>query len=289
MSPNSINNDLDQNNGSYDNWNLIWEKYNKNIEFYSQFIRDRNFKSIYQFWQKAYAKDLISIISGRNYETFLELGAGKGTTSMYLMDAGYKNITLVDLSIEGQKLAMKLFEHYGLNKPNYIIADVEHTLLESSKYDCIYNIGLLEHFEDPTATLAEAYRLLRDNGLIFMPIVPKLPYKKSLLSRLFFNQISIIKFVVKKLIRKESSISYTMVRTKYGRKFYQEICKNLGYKNIRCVPYNPYWKVNDNEDFERLVTIPLYDFYYRLFKIKKTISLQTSSLTEMCYLLVAEK
>lgn len=145
---------------------------------------------------EAYASDLISLIKERNYTSFLELGAGKGTTSMYLIDAGYQDITLVDLSKEGEKLVTLVFNNYGFGKPNYIIADAENTPLKSKHYDCIYNIGLLEHFENPKPTLVESFRLLKSKGLIFMPIVPYQPYYKSLLCRLFFNPMSAVKYFV---------------------------------------------------------------------------------------------
>jgi len=83
------------------------------------------------------------------------MGAGKGTTSMYLADAGYEDITMVDLSDAGFKLATENCRREGVTPPKMMIADCEKTGLKEETYDCIYNIGLLEHFEDPAPTLRE--------------------------------------------------------------------------------------------------------------------------------------
>ena len=73
-----------------------------------------------------------------------------------------------------------------------------------SLFDCIYNIGLLEHFENPAPTMEEAFRLLKPGGLIFMPIVPAMPYRKSIFARLLFNPVSLVKKIVKVAIRYEN-------------------------------------------------------------------------------------
>lgn len=80
-----------------------------------------------------------------------------------------------------------------------------------------------------------------------------------------------------------------MVRTTYGRKYYEKICIDIGFKNVNCLPYNPYWKVNSDPKFERKFTLFFYDLHYRLFKKGSKVSMKTWSLSELCYLLVAEK
>ena len=50
-------------------------------------------------------------------------------------------------------------------------ADARDTRLPAESYDCIYSVGLLEHFEDPKPLLEEAVRLLRPGGLHFAVIV----------------------------------------------------------------------------------------------------------------------
>ena len=88
------------------------------------------------------------------------------------------NVTLVDLSATALDLATENFRCAGLRAPATHQADAADTGLPTAAYDCVYNIGLLEHFEDPTPVLAESLRLLAPGGLLFMVIIPEgLPWK----------------------------------------------------------------------------------------------------------------
>jgi ubiquinone/menaquinone biosynthesis C-methylase UbiE len=276
--------------GSYQGWNNLWEVEVSNRIINPHFTRTE-VKTIYQFWQKAYANDLLSLIQRKNYSRFCELGSGRATTSLYLANCGYSDITLVDLAEQGFIIAKNSFEYYKFESPKFLLANVEDTGIDSEAFDCIYNIGLLEHFIDPKLTLKEAHRLLKKDGMIFMPIVPTLPFRKSILCRIFFNPLSILKKGIKSMLGFESKFNSAndILRTDYSKEHYVNICKELGYKNVECISYNPYWKVNDDGFIENNITLPLYKFYYNLFKRKKIISLDTSGPFEFCYLLIAYK
>lgn len=274
--------------GSYQGWDEVWKGENEMDQLNPNFTREQP-KTIYQFWQKAYALDLLHLIKDKNYQSFCELGSGRGTTSMYLSDAGYRDITMVDLAQHGFNVAKYSFEKRGLKEPRFVLADVEKTGLNSDSFDCIYNIGLLEHFEDPSKTLQEAYRLLKKDGMIFMPIVPKLPFQKSIISRIFFNPVSLMKQLVKFIIGSKNKDNSSIFRNELDKSYYAETCAKIGYQNITCISYNPYWKVNDDGFVERRITLPFYLGHYRLFKKNRRISLQCSNFTEACYLLVAYK
>lgn len=267
--------------GSYQGWDEVWKGEKETEQLNPNFTRERP-NSIYQFWQKAYACDLLYLIQNKSYKTFCELGSGRGTTSMYLSDAGYPNITMVDLSENGFKVAKYSFEKLGLQKPQFVLTDVETTGLTSDSFDCIYNIGLLEHFEDPSKTLLEAYRLLKKEGMIFMPIVPKLPFWKSIGPRLLFNPVSLMKQLVKFIIGFKNKDNSKIFRNTLDKSYYTETCAKIGYQNISCVSYNPYWKVNDDGFVESQITLPYYLKYYDLFKKNKGISFECSNLTEAC-------
>lgn len=274
--------------GSFEAWNSIWQSQS------SSGIINKNFtltapQSIYQFWQKVYALDLIDLIKDRNYKKFCELGAGRGTTTMYLAQEGYSDLTMVDLAKEGFEIAANSFSHYGLKQPQMILADVEKSGLPYDSYDCIYNIGLLEHFIDPSKTLQEAYNLLSKKGIIFMPIVPELPLSKSLMHRILFNPISLLKIAIKSLLKINKNDTSNMTRTDYDKNFYKEICEKIGYKNVQCISYNPYWKVNNDGWFENNITFPIYLWYYNTYKKGKKLSFSTNPSFELCYLLIAEK
>jgi ubiquinone/menaquinone biosynthesis C-methylase UbiE len=274
--------------GSYEGWDEVWKGEKSKDQLNPHFTKAKP-KTIYQFWQKAYAHDLLNLINGKGYKTFCELGSGRGTTSMYLSDAGYNDITMVDLAENGFKVAQKSFAYYNLKSPHYLLADVENTGLPSESFDCIYNIGLLEHFEIPDKTLAEAYRLLKPGGMIFMPIVPKLPYWKSAIARILFNPISLLKQIIKQIIGYQTKDNSNIFRNELDKNYYVKASQKIGYNNVRCISYNPYWKINNDGFIEDQLTLPTYLKHYHLVNKNKNISLHTGNLTEACYLLIAYK
>ncbi len=273
--------------GSYEGWNEIWtNQSSKNL--LNPMYTESSPSDIYQFWQRGYALDLIKLAKEKSFESFCELGSGRGTTTMYLVSEGYEDLTMVDLAEQGFHVANYSFEHYKLNKPTMILENVENTSLEDNRFDCIYNIGLLEHFDDPAPTLKESHRILKEGGMIFMPIVPTQPIYKSIFQMLLFNPLTLAKMLAKKILGKKVRAK-SINRTEYDIKFYRDICEKIGYKNIQCTPYNPYYKTNADAWFMDNITLPIYKWHYKTFKKGKTNSLKTSSLFDVCILLTASK
>lgn len=273
--------------GSYEGWDEVWSKQSeKNL--LNPMYTENSPATIYQFWQRGYALDLLQMAKENSLSAFCELGSGRGTTTMYLAKEGYTDLTMVDLAEQGFNVAKHSFKHYNLPEPTMILDNVEHTKIEKERFDCIYNIGLLEHFDDPAPTLKEAYRLLKKGGMIYMPIVPTQPLYKSFFHRMIFNPWALAKTIVKILIGKKAK-GKNINRTDYGVEVYREICEKIGYENIISIPYNPYPKVNADGWFESKVTLPLYKWHYKTFKKGKPMSLKTSGLFDVCLLLVATK
>lgn len=276
-----------KNKGSYQGWNDV-RKSEKNNSLNPHFTKDKA-KNIYQFWQKANARDLLNLIKEKDYRKFCELGSGRATTSLYLSNAGYTDITLVDLAEEGLQLAMNTFKKYDFPQPNIKLENVEQTSLPSSSFDCVYNIGLLEHFEEPEHTLRESFRLLRNGGMIFMPIVPKISFSKSIIYRLVFNPLSIAKHLLKKILKINKEEYSNILRTSCDEKFYIDKCQQIGFNKTLCIPYNAYQKVNNDGSFMDKIVFSIYNKHYNFFNKKKKISFRTSPILNCCYLLVAYK
>lgn len=276
--------------GNPQEWDTVWKSDKENISDEVQLFTRGKIKNIRQLWQRCYFNDLFSLVKDRNYNSFLELGSGRGTTSLYLMNSGYTNITMVDLAPEAFKLAKKLFENANLPVPNLILSDVRETQLPDESYDCIYNIGLLEHFRDPEPVLKEAYRLLKPGGLIFMVIIPEYPISRSIPLRLFLNPISVIKFIVKRIIKRKSVVEANMVRTYYSGNYYKNILNKLGEKNAVCIPYNSYHKIFVQEKYLNLIALPFFKIQYaaKSFFCKPPI-LKTNSKLAFCDLLICYK
>lgn len=282
---NSVRKDLPL-EGSVSTWSALWSIISSNqTSKECLFTRSRT-RTIYEFWQRAYAKDLLNLIEKRTYNEFLELGAGRGTTSMYLNEAGYKQITLVDLSEEAKNLAYKNFKKFQLSYKDFVLADVRMTPFPDESFDCIYNIGLLEHFEKPEDVLREAFRLLRKKGLIFMPVFPDIWSLNSFLLRLIFNPLSYIK----KLILTEDPSNEFMIRTRLTRSTYEEICKKSGFRTVDCLYYNPFPKIVRDGWYENFIVLNFYKLIYQLRNLRsQKLHFQTNSFFGSAYVLIAIK
>ncbi len=284
--------DLKKASGSSDQWDDVWKEYSAEGNAMKKLFTREEPATIYQFWQRAYFEDFIEIIGEKTEgKRFLELGSGRGTTSLYLANHGVKDITLLDLSETALEQATRNFEFEALPVPKKVIANAEDTKLPSNSFDFIYNIGVLEHFEDPQPILSETFRLLKPSGTIFMPIVPQMPFYKSLTCRMFFNPISIAKHMAKKVLRRETKSTSGMVRTENGGKEYAHISSEVGFEKVQCIPYNPYWKVNEDKGFIfNTVALPVYKSHLKVKRFfRVTPNLKSFDFTSCCYLLTAIK
>lgn len=91
----------------------------------------------------------------------LEAGCGAGFTSLFLGIEGF-DVDLLDISermLEKAKDAFDGRRDYPALKPNFFCANLMETSLQTlstQAYDCVFNIGLLEHYEE-----SEIINLLR--------------------------------------------------------------------------------------------------------------------------------
>ncbi|URK17345.1 class I SAM-dependent methyltransferase [Thalassospira sp. GO-4] len=101
----------------------------------------------------------------------LEVGCGRGSLSMYFADAGC-NCTLIDSSEQAISTARRLFARNGLNARIEVGNALELNDPDDS-YDVVFSIGLLEHFDNIAAPLAEQVRVLKPGGTLFVYVVPE--------------------------------------------------------------------------------------------------------------------
>lgn len=105
----------------------------------------------------------------------LEVGAGRGTMSMYFADAGF-DCTLVDTSPRALECARHNFESHGL--PVWCEhGDAMGLPYNDESFDVVHSYGLMEHFDQQSLGKAinEQIRVLKSGGLWIAYVVPGEP------------------------------------------------------------------------------------------------------------------
>jgi ubiquinone/menaquinone biosynthesis C-methylase UbiE len=254
-------------------------------------------RTIHEFWQRCYFDDLwASMGAGAEKARYLELGAGRGTTSMYLASRGC-DVTMLDLSTAGFKIAEKNFRREGLALPRFVHADARDTRLPAASYDCVFSIGLLEHFETPNPVLLESVRLLRPGGLHFAVIIPERQQNIKLLTLALLRPWTLWRGLMPPAVkrrlrdlRRPPAPTSPVLRTAYSRADYLKMLEGLEVENACCVPYNPYHPVYKSALLESGVAIRLYNLHRKLKKLHSGYPLlSTASGLASCDLLTFRK
>lgn len=98
----------------------------------------------------------------------LDLGCGSGWDTIGLDRAGY-DATGVDISPAAVDIAGERAAEHG-SKARFMVGDVRRLDLPDSHFDLLTDRGCFHHFgpEDRTSYVAQAARLLRPGGLLFL-------------------------------------------------------------------------------------------------------------------------
>lgn len=230
-------------------------------------------QTIHQFWARCYFEDLWSLMGEKAAKgRYLEIGAGRGTASMYLASKG-ADVTMLDLSPIGLRVAEQNFVKAGLKKPKTLVGDARETGLPAASFDCILSIGLIEHFEYPKALLQESVRLLAPGGLHYGLIIPESgDGKRFVVDSLFAPWRVLSRMVprpVKDLVRPSggkrlTALEEEVVRNDYSGDYYIKMLRELGIKDAVSIPTNPYHPVYGKKPIESSLVIPAYRFHHAI-------------------------
>jgi 2-polyprenyl-3-methyl-5-hydroxy-6-metoxy-1,4-benzoquinol methylase len=104
----------------------------------------------------------------------LEVGAGLGDDTAYMLTQGIKEIYSVDLS-ESIYRAAKLIED---PRAHFVRADVNALPFEPGTFDVVICHRMIQHTPHPAATLARAARMVKPGGILFVHSYHKSSYFK---------------------------------------------------------------------------------------------------------------
>ncbi len=121
------------------------------------------------FWFLHRHKCLSKLVADKKNQLILDIGGGNGLFTKYLQD---KQNTCILL--EPGKYAIEKAIENGVNYA--IVGSLHETEIESSSFDSIILLDVLEHIEDDQKFLKEINRILKDDGelILTVPALPKL-------------------------------------------------------------------------------------------------------------------
>jgi ubiquinone/menaquinone biosynthesis C-methylase UbiE len=187
--------------------------------------------------------------------SFLEVGCGRGTTSMYFAVTHGLECTLLDFSFPAVALAKQNFDRAGI-PANYVQGDVFHLPFEDNSFDVICSIGLLEHFTDVESILKEALRVLRPGGLHISLNAVKTPGHLLDPVERWYSTLAVVAgritagfrhfawhklrraHVIFQPIPKNSGVP--RFRSDYTPGYFHEVAGRVGFCNVQAVSVNPF-------------------------------------------------
>lgn len=126
---------------------------------------------------------------------YCELGCGPAIVGLEMAKRGCQ-VVGIDLSVEGLKLAKKLYAREHANGL-FVCGDILNMPFRAESLDLIYAGGVLEHFKNTHAAVEELYRVTKKGGRIFATVpfvslstltyrqlygnIPELPILKTIL------------------------------------------------------------------------------------------------------------
>lgn len=103
----------------------------------------------------------------------LDIGCGAGGKTIYYASKGVKKIVGVEILGKYKEEADSLARKYNLDdKFEFVCADASNTSFEDETFDTIIMNDAMEHVDEPEKVLDECYRILKNNGKLYLNFPP---------------------------------------------------------------------------------------------------------------------
>lgn len=192
------------------------------------------FRRYYQFIERRLAERPGGLLC-------LEVGAGRGTTSLYLTQAGHWSV-LVDSGIEALEMARANFDSEGL-KATFVQSTAENLGIGNASVDVVISLGLLEHFADVRPPLGEMARVLRPGGSLFSLNIPV----KAVSANLLAQPYNFVLVQAKRLVHFRRSLARWrhgarpgVYRNRLSPAEYRQAALAVGFREAWCLGVNPF-------------------------------------------------
>lgn len=99
----------------------------------------------------------------------VDVGCGTGQMSLYLARAN-RVVVGVDLTRASLLLGRAAAARFGIDRVQFVEADLQDRALKSRAFDVVYSSGVLHHTPDPRASFGRLARLARPGGVIVVGV-----------------------------------------------------------------------------------------------------------------------
>lgn len=135
----------------------FWQSYWADKIFISKILPNFSFYKLFN-----------DILGKKNYETMIEVGGFPGNYAIYFKKYFNYSPTLLDYVID-DKVISKLLKINGLNKYDLEVIEADFFKYNcKKKYDVVFSLGFIEHFEDTFDVIKRHWDMVAKNGTMII-------------------------------------------------------------------------------------------------------------------------
>jgi ubiquinone/menaquinone biosynthesis C-methylase UbiE len=206
----------------------------------------------------------------------VEIGAGRGTTSLGLADRHRSRCLLVDLAPTGLALAREASRHLGAPVEG-VVGDAFHLPLRSGFARGACSIGVVEEVPDVDRFFSETFRILAPGGWCFHVAVPPTRAPSPLFS-FPLRLLRRIEAVAGAASRPSATMSLLPLEKSRERgAWYAEKARAAGFSKIRVVGFLPHLPLFAGDEWNRRFTLPAWRLFRQLRRLAGLDPLSTAS------------
>lgn len=250
--------------GIYEN---RWENSKNTVD--SDLLSENNLFTQAGFFYQEYNKVFEELIKLHFKETknlkLLEIGAGRGTSSIYLSKNLSLNPTLTDYSENAREIGINNLKKYDVNA-QYLVADLFDLPFDPESFEIVLSVGVMEHIENLEKGFAEMYKLLRNGGLLISLNVPEkvksIQSKFNLLNKIFSKLYREHRKIW--LDKKSQSKTADVYRSKMTAEEFCNVVESIGFKNTYVIELNPFPTIAPLSQRSEKKLVKLYIFILKI-------------------------
>jgi ubiquinone/menaquinone biosynthesis C-methylase UbiE len=199
-------------------WNEFWERQASSREIIPIVIRLGRY-----FFSLIYVKFIKRHYCG---SSILEIGCGSAESTLKLAseNRNIRKVILLDFAFQSMNVARRRALDNGVYA-NLLIGDIHFIPLKHNSQEFVWNLGLLEHFRDPTPIVEEMTRVTRKGGKVASIV----PYRYAPI----FGLAMILKPFTKIYSGLKEFQTWEEAKQLWSPKEYQRKFETLGLKNVK--------------------------------------------------------